>query len=111
MKEGDVVYNEWHGIRRYGIVSKTYVKEGQGIPIPWTYAEVKWINDKAYESVVKTTDKLRNYPGEDKTVMLKEYRVDKLQLINLEKEINTLWDIARHLRADAFFKKNEHENL
>ena len=111
MKEGDVVYNEWHGIRRYGVVTRTYVKEGQEIPIPWTYAQVKWINDEAYESVVKTTDKLRNYPGEEKTVMLKEYRVDQLQLINLKKEIDTLWDVARYLRAEEFFKKNKSENL
>lgn len=111
MKEGNVVYNEWHGIRRYGVVTRTYVKDGQAIPIPWTYAEVKWFNDQAYENVVKNTDKLRNYPGEEKTVMLKEYRVDQLQLINLKKEIHTLSDIARYLQEKEYFKSNKRENL
>ena len=93
MKTGQVVFNEWHGIRRYGVVTKTYVKGNQGIPVPWTYAEVKWFNDEAYERTVEFTDNLRNREGENKTIRLDEYRADQLKQIDLDSEIQTLTDI------------------
>ena len=95
MREGDVVYNEYHGIRRYGLVANIYVKEGQGIPIPWSYAKVKWFNDEAYDVCVRNTDRLRNREGDTKTIRMTEYRIDKLSTINLEKEIATLTTIKQ----------------
>tara|TARA_R100001509_G_scaffold107309_1_gene63752 strand:- start:9478 stop:9789 length:312 start_codon:yes stop_codon:yes gene_type:complete len=96
MKVGDVVYNEYHKIRRYGVVTNIYVKEDQGIPIPWSYAQVKWFSDEAYEHCVKKTDKLRNKSGESKTIRLEEYRVDKIRTIDLNKELSTLNQIKQY---------------
>jgi len=91
MKVGQVIFNEWHSIRRYGIVLSLREKD-EGLSVPWTYAKVRWFNDTAYESVIKNTNKLRN-DGTD--CGLYEYRVDKLVQINLEKEVSTLLEIKR----------------
>ncbi len=96
MKKGDVVYNEWHGIRRYGVIEKTFVKD-EGTFIPWTYANVKWFNDEPYLSAVKQTNSLRN-DGSD--IFLDEYRVDKLKLINLSSELKSLNDISEFVNSD-----------
>lgn len=96
MKKGDVVYNEWHGIRRYGVIEKTFIKD-EGMFIPWTYANVKWFNDEPYLSAVKQTNLLRN-DGSD--IFLDEYRVDKLKLINLDSELKTLNDISEFVNSD-----------
>ena len=90
MRAGDVVYNEYHGIRRYGVVTETYIKQEQNCFVPWAYAKVEWFNDGAYDTCVETTDKLRNREGENKTIRLTEYRVDQLKQIDLEKEMSTL---------------------
>lgn len=97
MKKGQVVYNEWHGIRRYGIVEHTFTKEDSNLYIPWTYAKVKWFNDEAYENIVEQTNKLRN-DGSD--LYLREYRVDKLVQINLSKEIETLSKIRGYMEKE-----------
>ena len=96
MKKGDVVYNEWHGIRRYGVIEKTFVKD-EGMFVPWTYANVKWFNDEAYLSAIAQTNRLRN-DGSD--ITLHEYRVDKLKKINLDLEIKTLKDISEFVNSD-----------
>ena len=98
MKKGDVVFNEWHGIRRYGIVTKTWVKENQNIPVPWTYATVDWFDDEPYQNVVANTNRLRN-DGTD--VELREYRIDKLKKINLEREMATFRKIKRMMNVYA----------
>lgn len=99
MKRGDVVFNEWHGIRRYGIVENVYVKEGQDIPIPWSYAKVKWFNDAPYENTVKTTNQLRN-DGSD--IFLDEYRVDQIEKVNIKREITTLFNINHLLMSGEY---------
>jgi len=96
MKVGDVVYNEWHGIRRCGIVKDLYKKE-ECLAVPWTYAKVKWFDDEAYESAVINTNTLRDN-GTD--VGMYEYRVDKLTQINLEIEFGRLWKIREYKRLE-----------
>ena len=95
MNAGDVVYNEYHGIRRYGVVTKTYIKPNQGCHVPWTYARVKWFNDEAYDSCVERTDRLRSNGDESNTIRLSEYRVDKIRKIDLAREIDTLVQIQQ----------------
>ena len=99
MKRGDVVYNEWHGIRRYGIVETVYVKETQDTSVPWSYAKVKWLNDAPYENTVKNTNKLRN-DGSD--IYLGEYRVDQITKINIRRELTTLFNINQLLMSGEY---------
>jgi hypothetical protein len=95
MKAGDVVYNEWHAIRRYGIVTSVYVPPGQECFVPWSYAKVKWFNDEAYDACVKENDALRNREGENKTIRLEEYRVDMLRAFDVDKLMSTLSEIKQ----------------
>jgi hypothetical protein len=78
--EGDVVYNEYHGIRRYGIVDKKEIADDG-----WAYCEVEWFSDEQYVDAMEYRKKLtkRDYS-------LKTYRVDFLKRIDLQKELQTL---------------------
>jgi len=87
MKIGDVVFNDYHGIRRYGVVETKKVNSDG-----WAYCQVEWINDRQYEQAMSDRSELTG--GRDWT--LKEYRVDQLKVIDLHKELRTLEDI-RHL--------------
>ena len=44
MKVNDVVYQNYQGIRRFGVVRQVEL-HGDG----WTYAGVKWIDDESYD--------------------------------------------------------------
>jgi len=90
MKEGDVVYNEYHGIRRYGIVEKKTM-EADG----WSYCEVEWVNDERYITAMNDRKKLTS--GKDWS--LTKYRVDLLKTIDLEKEMKTLKTIEYILQT------------
>ena len=87
MKRGDVVYNEYHGIRRYGIVEEKTMKANG-----WAYCTVKWFNDEIYEGAMAARQKLTN-----KNWALSDYRVDMLKTIDLHKELSTLEDIRHEL--------------
>jgi hypothetical protein len=100
VKVGDTVYNEWHGIRRYGVIASLSVRD-EGLFVPWTYARVKWFDDEAYEGVVESTNALRNN-GTD--ACLREYRTDQIRGINLEKEIVTLQKMKKYLHAEGYTK-------
>jgi len=89
MKEGDVVYNEYHNIRRYGIIEKKTIKDDG-----WGYCAVKWFNDEIYEDRMADRQKLTN-----KNWALEEYRVDMLLPIDLHKELSTLEDIRHELNT------------
>jgi len=90
MKKGDVVFNQWHGIRRYGVVQRVWTEKESACYVPWAYAKVKWFSDSAYETVIEQTNNLRN---DGSNIVLEEYRVDKLTKINLDKELKTLKEI------------------
>jgi hypothetical protein len=98
MKIGQVVFNEWHGIRRYGIVTSLREEVDSNCYVPWTYARVKWFGDEPYRAAVESTNKLRN-DGSD--IQMYEYRVDKLAQISIEKELKVLSDIHHFLRAES----------
>jgi len=79
MKKGDVVFNEYHGIRRYGIVEeKEMGTDG------WAYCKVEWINDEVYERAINHRKELT---GRDYS--LSRYRVDLLKVISIKKEVAT----------------------
>jgi len=87
MKTGDVVYNHYHGIRRYGVVG-TVEKATDG----WSYCTVRWFNDELYQAAIKAREKLI-----DKKWDLDLYRVDLLQKIDLPKELSTLEEVRHYL--------------
>ena len=87
MNKGDVVFNEYHRIRRYGIVEEKRI-DSDG----WGHCKVTWFNDDKYMSAMKERESLTH-----KDWSLKEYRVDQLYRIDLHEEISTLEDIRHEL--------------
>ena len=79
MKIGQAVFQDYHGIRRYGVVESTTI---QG---KWTYANVTWFDDEPYEQAMARIEAIQ---GEDKTQHL--YRVDELRCVDPDKERATL---------------------
>ncbi len=79
MKIGQAVFQDYQGIRRYGIVESTRVKDR------WTYAAVKWLDDKSYEEAMSYLEELRH-----KDLAVYEYRADQLKQIDPKKERKTL---------------------
>ena len=79
MELGQAVFQDYHDIRRYGVVETTFIKG------KWTYANVKWFDDKLYEQAMASIEAIR---GKDNTKHL--YRVDELSWIDPDKERTTL---------------------
>jgi len=84
---GSTVFNEYHRIRRYGIVLEKRIGDNG-----WGYCRVKWFDDGVYEAAMSDRQKLTN-----KDWSLDEYRIDQLQPIDLHREIETLEDIRHEL--------------
>ena len=82
MKIGDTVWNQYHGILRFGTVQSKTMKNG------WAYFIVDWHCDEAYESSMKHREELchENY-------YLEEYRGDQIKTISSER----LRNIVKHL--------------
>lgn len=100
MKVGDIVYNDWHGVRRYGTVQKIYVKQERGITIPWTHAEVDWFEDEAYRDAVDYTNALRERsPSDFPLVGLQEYNCRHLKVLDLTAEIAKLQRLQRKISS------------
>ena len=97
MNIGEVVYNEWHGIRRYGVVMSLEEKD-EGLIIPWTYARVKWFNDEPYQATTENTNKLRN---DSSDIYKTNYRIDKIRHIDIERELGTLSKIKEYLELEG----------
>ena len=85
MKIGDVVFQNYSGLHRYGKVIK--VKEnfkGDG----WSWFKVDWIDDERYINAQQWKAEMR---GEEKNHYIPQiYRADDIQSINLEQTIDTL---------------------
>ena len=88
MKKGQAVYQNWQGVRRYGIVDDTRFKD------EWKYATVVWFNDEVYERAMADLADLRNGTLNDFAVY--EYRIDELECIDLKQTLDTLKDMRRH---------------
>jgi hypothetical protein len=96
MKVSDVVFQDFNGIRRFGVVRQVEV-QGDG----WTYAGVKWIDDDAYDHAMARLSRLR---GGHHTK--NSYRIDELNIIDAGKEIKTLtkcsWWAEHEVKASEF---------
>ena len=80
MKVNDVVFQNFKGIRRFGVVRQIEI-HADG----WTYAGVKWIDDQLYE---RSMDRLSKLRGGDHT--RETYRKDEITVIDATKEIKAL---------------------
>jgi|TARA_B100000287_G_scaffold383084_1_gene388625 hypothetical protein len=80
MKKDDVVFQDYQGIRRFGVVTHAEMREDK-----WKWLKVKWFGDTTYENAMSTLFDLR---GVD--YYRKEYRVDELRRINPQSEIDKL---------------------
>ena len=80
MKANDIVFQDYQGIRRFGVV-KTIRKGSTG----WSFAKVAWADDERYIAAMAYITKLR---GDDLTKQ--EYRTDEITVIDARKEVDTL---------------------
>ena len=80
MKVNDVVFQNFKGIRRFGVVRQVEIHDDG-----WTYAGVKWIDDQLYERSMDRLSKLRggNHVREI-------YRKDEVSVLDAAKEVMTL---------------------
>ena len=53
MNVNDVVFQDYQGIRRYGVVREKYFIDS------WAHVEVSWIDDSQYERAMNTLSELR----------------------------------------------------
>ena len=85
MKIGDVVFQNYSGLHRYGKVIE--VKEdlkGDG----WSWFKINWANDERYINAQQWKAEMR---GEEKNHYIPQfYRADDIQSINIEQTIDTL---------------------
>ena len=81
MNVNDVVFQDYQGIRRYGVVREKYFIDS------WAHVEVSWIDDSQYERAMNTLSELR---GSTRDFRRYVYRLDELKKIDAEKEITTL---------------------
>ena len=71
-RRGQAVTNYYHGIRRYGVITKSWIAEDG-----WRYLNVDWVDDYLYG---RTMDWNLKMGQKDKT--LYDYRVDQVELFD-----------------------------
>jgi hypothetical protein len=79
MKIKDIVFNDYQGLRRYGVVVDKYMKDS------WAYVRVRWVNDDAYERAMAWWEELGQ--GDRRPY---EYRADQVKKIDAVREIEQL---------------------
>jgi hypothetical protein len=85
MKIGDVVFQNYAGLHRYGKVQE--IKENLKND-GWCWFKIDWVDDERY---IKSQQWKAEMRGEDKNHFLpKYYRADDIQKIDLNKALKTL---------------------
>ena len=80
MKVGELVWNSYHGILRFGTVQSKRIDQSG-----WAFYKIKWHDDKIYENALRNRENLTN-----KKHSLEEYRADQIRIAckdNLSKVI------------------------
>ena len=72
MKVGDLVFNSYHNILRFGTIQRKRIDQDG-----WAYFKVKWHCDSAYEIAMSNREKLNG-----KDYRLHEYRKDQIQPVS-----------------------------
>ena len=91
MKVGQAVFQNYGGMRRYGVVEKTIIKDR------WLHLEIKWFNDQVYEASMDYLSSLSG--GTDFTKY--QYRIDEVQRVDAVREIDTLNEILNYQMSKA----------
>lgn len=79
MKVNDIVFQEYQGIRRFGVAIEKEMKDG------WAWWKVRWFSDELYERAMAELKRLRN-----KDLTRHEYRVDELKVVDPNRELTAL---------------------
>ena len=87
MKIGQAVFQDYQGIRRFGVV-ESVKKHDDG----WSYAKIKWFDDYKYDAAMQALTELR--AGKD--FVKRTYRVDEVRQIDAAKEAATLNKILQY---------------
>lgn len=80
MNVKDVVFQDYQGIRRYGVIRERYEKD------QWAYFMVDWVEDHSYNRAMNTLAELRG-----KEFYRHTYRIDELRKIDPERELKALF--------------------
>ena len=104
MKVGDLVWNNYHGLTRFGTVVSKKIREDKWAhnAIQWADYAVEWHEDEAYE---KSMDWRKKLSGNDYT--LKEYRSCHLNVISKDRLKTIVEEHERHLKENIGGEKNE----
>ena len=95
MKIGDLVWNHYHGILRFGTITGKEIKEDK-----WAYCTVKWYDDDTYEKSMAWRKKLT---GIDYS--LKEYRLNHLKVISKDNLKKVVEEHEEHLKENFLRRK------
>ena len=79
VKINDIVFQDYQGIRRFGVTTGKKMKGG------WAYWRVKWFSDEPYQQAMATLRDLRN-----KDLTRYEYRNDELRVVDPRRELTAL---------------------
>jgi hypothetical protein len=85
MKIGDIVFQLYGGLHRYGKV-KEIKKDMNGDR--WNWFKVDWVDDERYETSQKWKAQMRSM--EENTYIPEYYRGDDIQKIDLDSTLKTL---------------------
>ena len=70
MEIGKLVWNDYHGILRFGTIKSKRIDQSG-----WAFYKIKWHDDRVYEESMKFREKLTNKKHE-----LEEYRADQIKM-------------------------------
>jgi hypothetical protein len=76
----DVVFQDYQGIRRYGVIRERFEMNG------WAHFMVDWVEDGPYNRAMDVLAQLRG-----KDFYRHTYRVDELRKVDAERELETLF--------------------
>ena len=85
MNIGDLVYNNYHSVLRFGTISSKRIDE-----TGWAFYKVNWHSDKVYEEAMDLREKLTHTNHR-----LEEYRKDQITPISKDFLANVLEEHAK----------------
>ncbi len=100
-RRGASVTQIWHGIRRFGVISRTFVPEDDR----WTHCEVIWVDDEQYETAIE--ERLRFSKLDYRKTI---FRVDELEVLTVERMVHVMTLLAAkrtNMVKEARAKKEE----
>jgi len=91
MKIGDLVFNSYHSILRFGTIQRKRIDQNG-----WTYFKVKWHCDNTYERAMSTRESLCG-----KDYRLHEYRKDQIKPVSKNNLSKVIQEHENAIKPDA----------